>query len=180
MFLYIIQNRQKMEKNITFEYLPVHGDPATVGIEIVFPDFEEYTDEVVLNGQRLPITITVEDQIMEYLDEMDKSDIMAKYDMEIIMDYHITPPPVDEMEDFKTYLYYWCKVCGIGPDMLMAVIEYAANSKTIFGCGKTNIQKLADILDGLNLCFRAKTAAYGEAVEMLRGNYEKPAGMLNF
>ncbi len=169
-----------MKKNITFEYLPVHGDPATVGIEIVFPDFEEYTDEVVLNGQCLSITITVEDQIMEYLDDMDKSDIMAKYDMEIIMDYHITPPPVDEMEDFKTFLYYWCKVCHIGPEMLMLVIEYAANSKTIFGCGKTNIQKLADILDGINLCFRSKDAAYKEAIQIMRGGDKKPAGMLNF
>ena len=169
-----------MRKNITFEYLPTHGGPEAIGIEIEFPDFEEYTDEVVLNGEHLSITITVEDQIMEYLDEMDKSDIMAKYDMEIIIDYHITPPPVDEMEDFKTYLYYWCRVCHINPDMLMAVIEYAANSKTIFGCGKTNFQKLADILDGLNLCFRAKTAAYNESIEMLRGDYKKPAGVLNF
>lgn len=169
-----------MRKNITFEYLPVHGDPGAIDIEIGFPDFEEQTDEVILNGQCLPVTITVEDQIMEYLDEMDKSDIMAKYDMRIIIDYHITPQPVDEIEDFKTYLYYWCKVCHIGPDMLMAVIEYAANSQTIFGCGKTNIQKLTDILDGLGLCFRAKTAAYDDAVEMLRGNYKKPAGLLNF
>ena len=73
-------------------------------IPIEHPKFEP-SPPIVFDGVQLPET-PIEHQIMEYLDEIDKSDIMVKYDFDVILDYWIPKKraKANEIEEFFAYM----------------------------------------------------------------------------
>lgn len=64
-------------------------------------DFETIPESEYL-GNKLP-EVSIEHQVITWLDVIDKSDIMLKYDFDMIIDYYI-PKSIDEIKESNVYV----------------------------------------------------------------------------
>lgn len=160
-----------MERKIRFQYIDedTHTKKTRV-FSYEFPDFKETI--VNVNGHLFPIT--VEEQMMEYLDTTDKQDFMVKNRMLMILNYDIYTKKerVSEKDSFLEFLHKYYKEIGLTDEDVVSVVQYASMSKTIFGKRKSNWQKLNEILDGLRLSYKAQSAVLDRLSEEFKKNHE--------
>lgn len=131
MFIYINSFRRKQRKVI----------------DIDMPEFKEQ----IVPG--FDGSISINEQIMEYLDTIDKSDIMAKYDMYEIITYfpYEKKKRISEKESFFNFLSTLKAVYNLDEKTMTDIVAYASASKTIFGHRKSNEQKIQEIADNLTI-----------------------------
>lgn len=126
--------------------------------------------EVVFNGIQLPAT-SVEYQVMEYLDEIDKRDMMIKYDFDMILDYFPKKKKVkkNKIEEIEEFINFCKPYLDSHPDLIRpfdAVIY--ESQKVLFGKGKSNKQKFREALSLMNVALKAATGAYIHIAKLLR------------
>jgi len=97
---------------------------------------------------------SIESQVIDYLDSIDKWDLMVKYDIDMILDYvpyHKRNKGRNEVEEFRKFCYKFC--CD---EVFIAKIGAVANvmKKELFGKGYSNIRKLEIILSAMDFGFR--------------------------
>lgn len=149
-----------MKTNITFKALQ-RGKVVRKTLPIEHPDYDIIPSET-FNGYELP-PISIESQVIDYLDSIDKSDIMAQNDWDIILDYYpkkqrIRKKRVDEVADFIEYMR---PLVESHPDLQMpieAVIRVAKDE--LFGHQKSNIQKAKEVLKMAEMSYVAAIGAY--------------------
>lgn len=130
-------------KALTHDRRVVHKDVP------IHHDFEEIPP-IEFNGIMLPKT-SVEHQVMEFLDNTDKSDLMERYGFYIILDYHVKKPREKkedrikrEMDEFIESLKVVFELC---PHLETPFLSIISESKDIlFGKGKSNKQKLYEVM----------------------------------
>lgn len=140
-----------MKTIITFKVLR-HGHIVHKHVPI-YHNFKELPS-TEFNGITLPPT-SVESQVMEQLDNMDKSDLMSKYEFDIILDYYpkrkrTKRNEVDEFINFcEPYLSTY-------PQLVVPFRRVISDSKDIlFGKGKSNEQKFKEALKLVDVSFKA-------------------------
>lgn len=105
-------------------------------------NFEVIPGEEFL-GYKLPET-SIESQVIDYLDVIDKSDIMLKYDFDMIIDYYIPKKKKkkrDEIIEFIKYLKPY-----ISEDMYRPIEAIISEAKDIlFGKSKSNETKAKEL-----------------------------------
>nr|DAX08819.1 MAG TPA: hypothetical protein [Bacteriophage sp.] len=105
-------------------------------------NFEVIPGEEFL-GYKLSET-SIESQVIDYLDVIDKSDIMLKYDFDMIIDYYIPKKKKkksDELAEFIEYLRPY-----ITEDMYRPIEAIISEAKDIlFGKGKSNETKAKEL-----------------------------------
>lgn len=130
-------------------------------IPIEHPKFDVIPSEMFL-GYELPLQ-SVESQVIDYLDSVDKSDIMAEYGFDIILDYYPKntrkrKKKVDEVADFIEYMR---PIIESQPDLqvpIEAVILMAKDE--LFGHRKSNLQKAKEVLKMAEMSYLAAAGAY--------------------
>lgn len=137
---------------ITFKVLTDEKEIRNVTLPIEH-NFEEYTYTFLFNGVRM--RCTVEQQVMNMLDEMDKKPMMDKNGWVMIFDYYPAPTLEDEFNEFIEYSRAY-----INPeDRPFRAVVYEM-SDVLFGHNKTNEQKLEEVLMGIKISLMAATGAY--------------------
>lgn len=105
-------------------------------------NFEVISGEEFL-GYKLPET-SIESQVIDYLDIIDKSDIMLKYDFDMIIDYYVPKKKKkksDEIAEFIEYLKPY-----VTEDMYRPIEAIISEAKDIlFGKGKSNETKVKEL-----------------------------------
>lgn len=132
-----------METKIKFKVLKDRR-VRTITLPIEHPEFQ-IIPETVFNGLVLPET-SIEYQIMGYLDNMDKSQLMLDNDIAVIFDYWIPKPKTkaDEVKDFEEYCdLLFAKVPSIRTQFVATV---KALSTILFGHRKSNETKAREVL----------------------------------
>lgn len=130
-------------------------------IPIEHPKFDVIPSDVFL-GYELPPQ-SVQSQVIDYLDSIDKSDIMAQNDWDMILDYYpakqrISPMRGNEVADFIEYMR---PLVESHPDLQMpieAVIRVAKDE--LFGHRKSNLQKAKEVLKMAEMSYAAAIGAY--------------------
>lgn len=91
---------------------------------------------------------SIESQVIDYLDSIDKWDLMVKYDIDMILDYI---PYHNEVEEFGKFCYNFC-----WDEVFISKIGAVANvmKKELFGKGYSNKRKLEIILSAMNFGYR--------------------------
>lgn len=167
-----------MERKIRFQYIDedTHRTKTRV-FSYVFPDFEETI--VNVNGHLLPLT--VEEQMLEYLDTTDKRDFMVKNHMLMILDYGIYTKKerVSEKDSFLEFLHKYYKAIGLTDEDVVSAVQYASVSETIFGKRKSNWQKLNEVVDGLRLSYKAQSAVLNRLSEEFKKNHENALNLVH-
>ena len=99
--------------------------------------------------------VSVESQVIDYLDSIDKSDIMHKYNMDIIIDYWIENKKFkrDEVMEFvlfcEPYLVRY-------PQLRRSFSAVIADSKDVlFGHNKSNETKFKEVINSIDLIYKA-------------------------
>lgn len=130
-------------------------------IPVEHQNFNVIPSEVFL-GYELPPQ-SVQSQVIDYLDSVDKSDIMIKYGFDIILDYYPKSTSkrkkkVDEVADFIEYMRSFIE---LQPDLqvpIEAVILMAKDE--LFGHRKSNLQKAKEVLKMAEMSYMAAIGAY--------------------
>ena len=97
---------------------------------------------------------SIESQVIDYLDSIDKWDLMVKYDIDMILDYipyHKRNKGRNEGEEFRKFCYNFC-----WDEVFISKIGAVANvmKKELFGKGYSNKRKLEIILSAMNFGYR--------------------------
>ena len=141
-------------------------------IPIEHPDFDIIPSETFL-GHKLP-SQSIQSQVIDYLDSIDKSEIMIKYGLDLILDYY--PKKVTKhkkrVTEVEAFIEYMHPIIEEHPDLQRPIEAVMSEAKDVlFGCGKTNIQKAKETLTMLRVSYLAATGAYksiGSIYERLR------------
>ena len=119
----------------------------------IYHNFKELP-ETDFNGIKLPAT-SVESQVINYLDEIDKRDMMIQYNFDIIIDYFPKKKKVKKNE-IETFIKFCQPYLDMYPSLIRpfeAVISEAQN--ILFGNNKSNEQKFKEVLKMIDISFMA-------------------------
>lgn len=145
--------------NVIHKNIPIHHD------------FHELP-AMEFNGVQLPPT-SVESQVMQYLDDIDKRDMMIKYDFDAILNYYPKRKRVknNEIEEFINF----CKpYLNLHPELIRpfdAVIY--ESQKILFGKGKSNKTKFKEAMNLMGVAFKSATGAFEYMTKILRESSEE-------
>lgn len=132
----------------------------------------EVIPECEFKGYTFPET-SVESQVIEYLDSIDKSDIMAKYDFDMIFDYYIPKKKkrkINEIEDFIEYLKPYVSV---EEHRNFRAIMFEAKD-VLFGKGKSNETKAKELFVMLNISNKSILGTFNVIENMIKGDNNLP------
>ena len=155
-----------MKTKITFKGIDDYGRVIRRTIPIEHNFTEQPAEEFM--GVLLP-PISVEDQVIEYLDTIDKSDIMNKYGFYIILDYY---PYVkrNKKKEFEEFIQYLSAIMPIDRSVIAIVSE---SKDVLFGKGKSNYAKAVELINMQRIAFKAAGGMLEMINKMLNPKYER-------
>lgn len=90
-----------MKHSVKFKAITYKGDVIKKTVKVDCPEFKEYFDNLIVNGKELSFKVSVEDQVMTWLDNTDKSGIMDKNEWYTILDYSVPKKVVKQTKAQK-------------------------------------------------------------------------------
>lgn len=115
---------------------------------------------------------SVEDQVMEYLDSMDKTDLMNEYGFDIIFDYW----PTQVEDEFDSFIEYIRPYITKYPSLERPVEAIICEAYDIlFGCGKTHETKAKEVFTMLSISHKSILGTFN-VVEKIFKNIENESG----
>lgn len=132
----------------------------------IFHEFE-VLPPMEFDGIQLPAT-SVERQVMEYLDETDKSELMREHGFDIILDYfpRRRRNRKDEIEEFMNFSRPYLERYPQIARPFSAVAHEAR--KTLFGKGKSNEQKFREVASMVGVSLKTATGVFSYVAKILR------------
>lgn len=113
------------------------------------------------NGVRM---VSIEEQVIDYLDNIDKRDIMVKYDVDVIIDYipYIRKKKKNEVEEF----FKFCQSVGFDENTILRIGAVANSMRNvIFGKGYSNYRKAEILLSALNFGMKFTSEVLGKIMK---------------
>lgn len=136
-----------MITNVTFEVLTNRKyDIQTIPIE--HPEFK-IIPPVVFEGTELP-EISIEEQVICWLSEMDRSQLMEDNDWDLIIDFYILDIKSKE-EEIKEFLEYSSPFLSSDLERPFSAVCSECED-LLFGQGKSNIEKFEIVIKLMNMC----------------------------
>lgn len=162
-------NHQLTKTIITFKAL---RDRRVVYKHIpIYHNFKELPENDI-NGIKLPVT-SVESQVMNYLDEIDKSNIMIQHNFDIIIDYFPKKKRAkkNEIEEFVKF----CKpYLDLYPQFIIPFEAVISESQELlFGNRKSNEQKFKEVLGMINVSLKASVGTMELITKILKGTNDE-------
>lgn len=118
----------------------------------IYHNFKELPS-TEFNGIILP-PISVELQVMEQLDIMDKSDLMLQHDFDIILDYY-PKRKMKKRNEVDEFINFCEPYLSAYPQFVIPFHKVISESKDIlFGKGKSNEQKFKEVLNLVDVSFK--------------------------
>lgn len=138
-------------------------------IPIEHPKFDVIPSDVFL-GYELPAQ-SVQSQVIDYLDGIDKSDIMAKYGFDVILDYYPKKHKVrkQRIDEVTGLIEYMRPIVELHPELQRPIEAIISEAKEeLFGKGKSNETKAKEVLRMVSMSLKAATGAYMHMTKLLR------------
>lgn len=140
-------------------------------IPIEHPNFEP-SPPIVFDGVQLPET-PIEYKIMEYLDEIDKSDIMVKYDFDVILDYWV-PKKKAKANEIEEFFAYMQPLVDASPDLRVPLEKIISESRSVlFGKGKSHKTKAIEVVNMLKISYKVANGVMDMVLDVLKKSEEK-------
>ena len=132
-------------------------------------NFKKLPEEVFM-GYSFPGQ-SVESQVIEYLDNIDKSEIMVKHDFDIILDYFIPKKKMSMTEEINSFVEYIKPL--ITPEnqrQYQAIISEAKD--ILFGKGKSNKTKAIEVTKMLSMSYKAISGTLSSVIKLFNTDEE--------
>lgn len=160
-----------MKVQVKYTAIGLRGESLTDVIEHDLPDFKEKHGVISLvsDGRQVPheYVISVDQQIMDHLDDMDKRDLMYDRDWHAIVDYeiHQEVTPEDHAELFKSLVDLFTQDETIRNSLY---VTYASLYETI---KEESLKKQFDIVvASLGLALTSQLYAYQRMIDILKSD----------
>lgn len=156
-----------MEVKVKYKAFGLRGNRVSFTHTHECPDFKEIVKDCIL-FKGTTYTITVDEQVMEWLDELDKMFLIYKEDVDSIIDYSIVKPKERKnrvgksksVEVFKEHV----EDLGMTDEMkINFFITYDRLKDSIKSM--TTHQKVLVVFDALGLATEARTAAFQHMID---------------
>lgn len=148
---------------ITFKALSEH---RIIKKDIPIEHSFQVIPATVFNGVELPAT-SIESQVIDYLDSIDKRDLMVEHDFDTILDYW--PKRIrrkrDEVAEFIEYCNPYIQKFPQFKRPFEAVIS--ESKEVLFGKNKSNETKLKEVLNMVNIAFKASSGMANAIINRL-------------
>ena len=153
-----------MKTKVTFKALR-RGRIVHKTIPIEHPDFGILPSEI-FDGVELP-SISIESQVIDYLDSIDKADMMAKNDWDVILDYypHKRRKRKNEIEDFIEFMRPYVDMFPELARPIEAVMSEAQG--VLFGHRKSNETKARELIKMLSMTLLASKGTLDTVMKYL-------------
>lgn len=149
---------------VTFKALSDGGGKIVHKNIAIQHDFSEIPSETFL-GVKLPPT-SVESQVIDYLDGIDKTELMNKHGFSVILDYYVrkrkrrNQVAKDEFYSFIAYINPILDDVSLKRPIEAIISE---SYSVLFGCGKSNKQKFREVMN----CYRISMKAVNGVIRMI-------------
>ena len=129
-------------------------------VKMDVPDFKESPEEdIVVCGETIHCpAVSVDTQIMEYLDSIDKRPLMDKYGWVTIIDYSVYNSQQNQNKNKVSVIDFLREMCEDEQILMGLAVTYQKLRKNIRHL--PIMQQLCIIMDSLNLSYKASIAAY--------------------
>jgi hypothetical protein len=172
------------KQKIKFKVLTFRGEVLNKTLQIEMPDFQEKVETFIINGNEFNYTVGIEHQVMNYLDNMDKSGIMYDNDWATIIDYKLFIPKakiskIDRITAFKNLVTNYFNpnfehADKLRDDVMVVYIKMYDKIKNL-----TPEQQFMIVLGTLNIGYSAQSQAYKHATELIKGTISQSLKKLN-
>ena len=163
-----MDKKYKYTTNVTFKALT--DDRRLVHKTIPIHHNFEVIPEQEFMSVMLPQT-SVEYQVIHFLDEQDKSELMDKYGFSMIIDYYIKKKRKTKADEFEEFRKFLVPYFAMYPQLKRPFEAIISESKdTLFGNGKSNEKKLKEVINAHSMILKAVD---GTLNLMLKGVYGK-------
>lgn len=160
-----------MKVKVRFKAISYRGKNVSFTEEIECPDFEQQKP-VEINGRMFP-GATVESQIIDWLDSLDKWNLMIRRDLAVILDYWLK-----EEKKPRTTLAEYLKALNVSDKMMADMMAVYPEIKHLMK-GKPAHAKAELLISHLNVGYASASNAYERITAILRGGQEKHTGTVN-
>lgn len=166
------------KQKIKFKALTLRGEVVNKTLQIEMPDFQDSVETFMVNGNKFNYTLGIERQVMEYLDSMDKTQIMCDNNWGTIIDYKLYVPKeklsrVDRISAFKNLITNYFDpnfehANKLRDDVMVVYINMYDKIKRL-----TPEQQFMIVLGTLDVGYSAQSQAYKHAVELIKSDVPK-------
>lgn len=155
-----------MQKTIKFKAMTLRGKTVYFTKKFQCPDFKVIPG-INFKGIQLPDT-TVESQIIDWLDNQNKFELMVEMDLGCIINYWIP-----EKKKAKPTIIYYLKQANLSEQMLLDLIAVYKEIKPILK-GKSIETQIDILLSHLKVGYKSATVAYKRIADYVEsdGNEE--------
>lgn len=161
-------NKYKYTTKVTFKALT--DDRRLVHKTIPIHHNFEVIPEQEFMGVMLPPT-SVEYQVIHFLDEQDKRELMDRYNFYLIIDYYIKKKRKTKADEFEEFRKFLVPYFAMYPQLKRPFEAIISESKDIlFGKGKSNEKKLKEVINAHSMILKAVD---GTLNLILKGIYAK-------
>lgn len=162
-----------MKHSVKFKVITYRGDVVNKTVKVDTPEFRNYTEDLTINGNKFSFNVCVEDQVMDWLDNTDKSSIMVDNGWYTILDYKVPKKVVkqtkaEKLEEFKAMI----------DNNFNPAFEHSTKLRDDFMVTYIKmfdkIQKLSAeqqfiiVLGTVDVAYTAQTEAYKHAIKLIR------------
>lgn len=151
---------------ITFKALTYDG--KIVRKNVTIEHNYQVIPSCIWNGIELPPT-SIEEQVMNELDETDKSQIMQDYEFEMILDYWPKKPSKKKASELNGFMEYCEPLIEAMPSFKRPFEAIISDAKdTLFGKRKSNKTKLMEVMKMYELIMKGSEGTLNMLNNMLK------------
>lgn len=135
-------------------------------------DFKEIPQRG-FRGVSLPPT-TIDEQVIEMLDNMDKAEMMADHGWDVILDYEVRKPKKSKENEMQVFATFCEPYLAKFPQLRVAFVAVMKNSANVlFGKRKSNETKFMEVLSLIDTAYKASIGTMDWITSILNGNQKK-------
>ncbi len=157
-----------MKVKVRFKCIDFSGGVVKTTVKFDCPDFKNEEGTFNANGHQLPYKTTINQQIIEWLDNQDKSDLMDKYGWYNILNYEVVEKKVKEkkvtinemIDGFLSGMEHSEQI------KIDFIATYIKMSETIKGLPVEERFKI--VLNTLEVGYIAQTEAYKHSIKLIK------------
>jgi hypothetical protein len=165
--------------SVKFKAITSRGDVVKKTIKIAAPaEMEERIEVLNINGNDISFTITIEDQMMDLLDTIDKSYIMDQNDWYTILDYKVNKKVTKQtkakkLEEFKDLVKEYFNpdfehADKLRDDFMITYIKMFDKIQTL-----SAKQQFIIVMGTLDTAYTAQSEAYKHAIKLIQSISDK-------
>lgn len=165
-----------MNVKIKYKAIDLRGNNVSFTHTHICPDYEEIDTEFIIGDKVHQFKTSIDEQVMDWLDNHDKMYLIYEHDVHIIVDYSIVHPKprnkkTKEIKKQEEFILISDTLCDMGLDDEMKINFFITYDRLKDSIDKlSTYEKITIIFKALGLALDAKSAAFQHMIDIFEGD----------